>query len=190
MHLVWERQTFTTSPAISKSLDAALQASDLGKEDIDLFDFYSFVPSSIFFPRTNSQLAKLTYPPSKKSCFPIVPKLARQHLSLPKTTPLTLLGGLTSFGGAGNNYSMHALTEMTRQLRSKKGERTTGLILANGGVLTYQHAVCLSSSPRKDGSPYPSANPLPAGPPPLESSPAIKAEAEGLATIEVRLTIP
>jgi hypothetical protein len=85
---------------------------------------------------------------------------------------------------------MHALTEMTRQLRSKKDKKTTGLILANGGVLTYQHVVCLSSSPRKDASPYPSANPLPAGPPPLESSPAIKAEAEGLATIEVRLTIP
>jgi hypothetical protein len=44
MHAVWERQTFTTSPAISKSLDAALQVSGLRKEDIDLFDFYSFVP--------------------------------------------------------------------------------------------------------------------------------------------------
>lgn len=41
--LVWERQSFNTSPAISKSLDAALQASNLRKEDIDLFDFYSFV---------------------------------------------------------------------------------------------------------------------------------------------------
>jgi hypothetical protein len=84
---------------------------------------------------------------------------------------------------------MHALTEMTRQLRCsrKKNKTTTGLILANGGVLTYQHVVCLSSSPKRDGSSYPSANPLPAGPPPLESSPAIEAEAEGLATIEVRL---
>ena len=44
------------------------------------------------------------------SCFPIVPKLACQHLSLAFTEsrrPITLLGGLTSFGGAGNNYSMH-----------------------------------------------------------------------------------
>lgn len=43
-------------------------------------------------------------------CFPIVPKLACHHLGLPITNapkPLTLLGGLTSFGGAGNNYSMH-----------------------------------------------------------------------------------
>lgn len=43
-------------------------------------------------------------------CFPIVPKLACQHLGLPITgsrKAITLLGGLTSFGGAGNNYSLH-----------------------------------------------------------------------------------
>ena len=82
---------------------------------------------------------------------------------------------------------MHALTEMTRQLRSskKKMKPTTGLILANGGVLTYQHVVCLSSHPRKDGSAYPSVNPLPAGPPRLEDAPRVQVEAEGVATIEV-----
>jgi len=38
-----------------------------------------------------------------------VPKLAADHLGLPINggKSLTLLGGLTSFGGAGNNYSMH-----------------------------------------------------------------------------------
>lgn len=44
------------------------------------------------------------------SCFPIVPKIACDHLGLPIVNPpkpFTLLGGLTSFGGAGNNYSMH-----------------------------------------------------------------------------------
>jgi hypothetical protein len=43
-------------------------------------------------------------------CFPIVPKLAADHLHLSilhSEKPLTVLGGLTSFGGAGNNYSMH-----------------------------------------------------------------------------------
>jgi hypothetical protein len=52
--------------------------------DIDMYDFYS--------------------------CFPIVPKLACLHLGLDilkPQKPITLLGGLTSFGGAGNNYSMH-----------------------------------------------------------------------------------
>lgn len=45
-----------------------------------------------------------------RRCFPIVPKLASLHLGIPiygGKRPTTLLGGLTSFGGAGNNYSMH-----------------------------------------------------------------------------------
>lgn len=132
----WERPNFYSSPSISRSLDAGLKISRLKKEDIEIYDFYS--------------------------CFPIVPKLACHHLGLPildPPKPITLLGGLTSFGGAGNNYSMHALTEMTRQLRS--GRAKHGLVLANGGVVTHQHVVCLSTLPRKDGSPYPEKNPLP-----------------------------
>jgi hypothetical protein len=38
---VWERPNFYSSPAISRSLDAALGASRLTKDEIDLFDFYS-----------------------------------------------------------------------------------------------------------------------------------------------------
>jgi hypothetical protein len=53
---VWERESFNTSPAISKSLDAALQVSGLRKEDIDLFDFYSFVSLDILNSIQNSQL--------------------------------------------------------------------------------------------------------------------------------------
>jgi len=48
---------------------------------------------------------------------------------------------------------------MVRQLRTGNG--THGLVLANGGSLTYQHVICLSSVPRKDGTPYPNANHLP-----------------------------
>ncbi|KAK0353604.1 hypothetical protein LTR91_018751 [Friedmanniomyces endolithicus] len=95
--------------------------------------------------------------------------------------PITLLGGLTSFGGAGNNYSMHAITEMTRQLR--KGNGQTGLILANGGMVTYQHVVCLSSRPRLDGQPYPDHNPLPEYVTDVQV-PAIEEKADGSATIE------
>lgn len=82
--IVWERPNFYSSPSISRSLDASIQVSGLTKDEIDLYDFYS--------------------------CFPIVPKLASAHLGLPITKgskPVTLLGGLTSFGGAGNSYSMH-----------------------------------------------------------------------------------
>ncbi|KAF1840584.1 uncharacterized protein K460DRAFT_421519 [Cucurbitaria berberidis CBS 394.84] len=131
----WKRPNFYSSPSISRSIDASLQSSGVSKEDIDLFDIYS--------------------------CFPIVPKIVAQHLGLPilgGSKKLTLLGGLTSFGGAGNNYSMHALTEMTRQLRAGKGKY--GLVHCNGGVLSYQYVVVLSKEPRREGQ-YPEENLLP-----------------------------
>lgn len=74
---------------------------------------------------------------------------------------------------------------MVRELRSGKGR--TGLILANGGVATYQHVVCLSTQPRT--APYPKENPLP----PIlndEPVPTIDEKAEGEATIEVSTTPP
>ncbi|KAG9846652.1 hypothetical protein KCU98_g7347, partial [Aureobasidium melanogenum] len=158
----WERPNFHSSPAISRTLDAGLEACGLSKTDIDMFDFYS--------------------------CFPIVPKLACLHLGLDMLRPekpITLLGGLTSFGGAGNNHSMHALTVMTRKLRGGNGSH--GLVLANGGVLTYQHVVCLSSQPRADGQHYPACNPLPFR---LEDNtvPTIDETAEGEAIIELAPT--
>ncbi|KAG9188271.1 hypothetical protein G6011_02194 [Alternaria panax] len=94
----WKRPNFYSSPSISRSIDASLEVSGARKDEMDIIDIYS--------------------------CFPIVPKIAAQHLGLPVVDgdkPLTILGGLTSFGGAGNNYSMHALTEMTRRLRDAPG---------------------------------------------------------------------
>jgi hypothetical protein len=77
---------------------------------------------------------------------------------------------------------IQAITEMVRQLRSNKGR--TGLILANGGVVTYQAVVCLSKSPRRDGLPYPSANPLPAVVEDVQT-PVVDEKAEGDAIVEV-----
>lgn len=154
----WNRPNFHTSPSISRSLDTALSLAQISVSKIDLFDFYS--------------------------CFPIVPKLAAQHLGLPiigGQKSLTLLGGLTSFGGAGNNYSMHALTAMTRAIREGKGR--TGLVLCNGGVLSYQYVVVLSKAPRTNGA-YPQANPLPHETTDVEV-PEIAEHPEGEATIEV-----
>lgn len=76
---------------------------------------------------------------------------------------------------------------MVRHLR--RGKDTNGLILANGGVCTYQHVICLSSKPRKDASAYPAKNPLP----PVVTdwyAPPIDAEAEGEAIVEVRTRVP
>ncbi|KAK6360116.1 hypothetical protein TWF730_006269 [Orbilia blumenaviensis] len=153
----WLRPNYHSSPAITQSLDAALRVSNLSTVDIDVYDLYS--------------------------CFPIVPKIAGHHLGLDVVSPpkpITVLGGLTSFGGAGNNYAMHAITEITRQLRSGKG--STGLILANGGSATYEHVICISSRPRPIESPYPTSPPLPVftevSCPPVDETP------EGEAVIE------
>lgn len=77
---------------------------------------------------------------------------------------------------------MHALTEMTRELR--KGKAQNGLVLANGGMVTHQHVVCLSNQPRRDRRPYPETNPLPHM---VEDvfCPPVDAKAEGEAIIEV-----
>lgn len=77
---------------------------------------------------------------------------------------------------------MHAFTEMTRAIREGKGK--SGLVLCNGGVLSYQHVVVLSREPRKRGS-YPEKNPLPAQ---LDTkSPEVALGAEGEAIVEVSL---
>jgi hypothetical protein len=60
------------------------------------------------------------------------------------------------------------------------------LVLANGGVLSYQHVICLSQKPSKDGRFYPEKSPLPkivTGVP----VPRIVDNAEGEAIIEVRI---
>ena len=72
---------------------------------------------------------------------------------------------------------------MTRQLRGSRSRSRNGLILANGGVLSYQHAVCLSSQAPKEERPYPD-NKFSS----LVDSdlvPSVDFEAEGEAIIEV-----
>ena len=73
---------------------------------------------------------------------------------------------------------------MTRQLRAGKGK--TGLVLANGGVVSYQAVVCLSSSPRRDGLPYPTYKPLKENTFDVQVPP-VDETAEGEAVVEVRL---
>jgi len=71
---------------------------------------------------------------------------------------------------------------MVRELR--KGKARNGLVLANGGMVTYQYVVCLSNKPRN--SPYPDRNPLPDV---LDDEPVptVAEKAQGEATIEVSL---
>ncbi|MXO85815.1 acetyl-CoA acetyltransferase [Altererythrobacter aurantiacus] len=78
------------------------------------------------------------------SCFPCVPKMARRVLGFDEERPITVFGGLT-FGGAPiGNYMSHAAASMTDLLRREGG---TGLLFANGGYATHNHAIVLSAEP-------------------------------------------
>ncbi len=108
----------------------------------------------------------------------------------------------TLFGPAGNGryitvvqrtyltkFLPQAITEMTRQLRQGKGRN--GLILANGGWVTYQHVICLSTMRRRGGAAYPDKAPLPdrltdVPVPPVD----VKVEGEQDAVIEVSACCP
>jgi len=70
-----------------------------------------------------------------------------------------------------------------RELR--KGKSQHGLVLANGGLLTYQYVVCLSSQP--GNSPYPPKTSLPDR---LADEPIhdVDEQASGEAIIEVRIS--
>lgn len=71
---------------------------------------------------------------------------------------------------------------MVRVLRRRK-RGTRGLVLGNGGNVTYQHALVLSANPPAMGQEYPRENPLPKL---LDvRGPAIDSRPEGKATIEV-----
>jgi acetyl-CoA C-acetyltransferase len=117
-----ERPGFARSEALARTLDRALALAGLAADAVDLIDVYS--------------------------CFPIVPKLAALHLELDRDAVLSVAGGHSSFGGPLNTYSLHAIATMVQRLRGTAG---TGLVHANGGYLTYQHAVVLGGRPHPDG---------------------------------------
>ena len=113
---VLERDTYGASPGLGRSLDTALAASGTDADALDVIDLYS--------------------------CFPVVPKLGALHLGLDRDAELSATGGLTSFGGAHNNYSAHALVAVVRRLRESGGR---GLVYANGEYLTKHAAVVLDT---------------------------------------------
>ena len=107
---VMERQDLSRNPAALMACQQALDVSSVSLEDISFFDLYS--------------------------CFPIAVFNICDGLGLAPDDPrgLTLTGGLPFFGGAGNNYSMHAIASMARAVRDRPG--SYGLVGANGGFLS------------------------------------------------------
>lgn len=113
---ILSRNDFHSSTALRSTLLTALDRARVAAAELDVLDLYS--------------------------CFPIVVKLAADVLGRPLDARLTSTGGLSAFGGPGNNYSMHGLVAVTQRLRADGG---LGLVYANGGMLTKHHAVVLDS---------------------------------------------
>ena len=67
---------------------------------------------------------------------------------------------------------------------SSRSSAANGLILGNGGVLTYENAICLSTRPRNSEEAYPVIEKLPLTAP-KQMVPPIHKQAAGEAVIEV-----
>lgn len=70
------------------------------------------------------------------SCFPVAVTSVLDELGLAPDDQrgLTLTGGLPFFGGAGNNYSMHAIAEAVARCRADRD--ALALVGANGGMMS------------------------------------------------------
>ncbi len=119
--LPMERADLSASPAATRVAELALERAGVDVNDIDLFDLYSCFPIAVF---------------NLRDSLGILPEDAR---------PLTMTGGLPYFGGAGNNYSMHAIAAIVRALRERPGAR--GLVAANGGFLSKTSVGVYSAIP-------------------------------------------
>lgn len=123
---VSERRDLSRSRPIAAALSGALTMAGRTAEEIAHFDLYS--------------------------CFPCAVLLAAEALGIDwRVKDCTVTGGLPFFGGAGNNYSMHAIATMAERLRADPD--AYGLVLANGGYLSKEAAGVYSARPRADWKP-------------------------------------
>ena len=105
-----ERPDLSAYPAAITATTEALEMAGIGFDDVAAMDLYS--------------------------CFPVPVFAICDAFGLVGDDPrgLTLTGGLPFFGGAGNNYSMHAIAEAVAAARSVPGQFT--FVGANGGMMS------------------------------------------------------
>jgi acetyl-CoA C-acetyltransferase len=116
-----QRPDLSANPASLGSVDAALARAGKGMADMRYIDFYS--------------------------CFAIPVFNQCDHFGLSADDPrgLTLTGGLPFFGGAGNNYSAHAIAEAVQRVRGNRG--SFALVGANGGWMSKYATGIYSTEP-------------------------------------------
>ncbi|MGD9648554.1 MAG: acetyl-CoA acetyltransferase [Pirellulales bacterium] len=111
---VSNRPELADSPAIRSMVGDVLAQAGVGLDDVDFFDLYS--------------------------CFHCMVRIAERALGIDgdDPRPRTLTGGLPYFGGAGCNYTMHALAEAVARCRQHPEQ--LGLVTANGWFCTKHSA--------------------------------------------------
>ncbi len=122
---VSERPALHASPAIRLASRQALAMAGKTLDDIEIFDLYS--------------------------CFASAVQIGCQETGLAEDDArgLTVTGGLPFFGGPGNNYVTHSISEMMRRLRARPG--VFGLVTANGNYVT-KHAFGVYSTAAPAGT--------------------------------------
>ncbi|WP_182904044.1 acetyl-CoA acetyltransferase [Microbispora sp. H10830] len=117
-----DRADLGGGPASAMAAKHALEVAGVTVADMATFDFYSCFPIAVF-------------------------TTAVDGLGLTADDPrgLTLTGGLPFFGGAGNNYSMHAIAETVQRARTAPGG--FGFVGANGGMLSKYSVGVYSATP-------------------------------------------
>ena len=116
-----DRADLSSSPAAVMAARHALEVAGIGAGDLATIDLYSCFPAPVF-----------------NIC---------DGLGLPPDDPrgLTVTGGLPFFGGAGNNYSMHAIAETVQRARANPG--SYGFVGANGGIMSKYSVGIYSTTP-------------------------------------------
>ena len=115
------RPDLSRSPAAARASELALELAGITMAEVATIDLYS--------------------------CFPIPVFNICDAFGLAAGDPrgLTLTGGLPYFGGAGNNYSMHAIVETLHRARRAPG--SFGFVGANGGIMGKYSAGIYTTRP-------------------------------------------
>jgi acetyl-CoA C-acetyltransferase len=116
-----QRPDLSRSPASLAASVRALRLAGKSIADMQYFDLYS--------------------------CFaiPVFNILDGFNLAVDDPRGFTITGGLPFFGGAGNNYSMHAIAEAVTRLRARPG--SWAFVGANGGFMSKYSAGVYSTLP-------------------------------------------
>ena len=146
----FDRQDLSAYPVATMAVRHALEVAGATLDDVTALDLYS--------------------------CFPVAVSSVLDGLGLAADDPrgLTLTGGLPFFGGAGNNYSMHAIAEAAGHCRRRP--EALALVGANGGMLSKYSVGLYSARPAPwradtsaelqavvDAAPAPALDPHPEG---------------------------